>query len=566
MLLPVLLAVAAPLLAPADPAAGQLADRLLDPGSAGHLLGTDAQGRDLLSRLLWAARPSLTAGLLPVAVAGVAGALLGIAAGLGGRVTEQALLRTLDVLYAFPGVLLAIAVASLLTPGLSATVLALSVVLTPAVARVAFTETRRIRAAEYLEAARVSGATWTALVLRQVLPVVAPVVLVYATSLVGLAIVYAAGLSFLGLGVAPPTPEWGAMLDELRPAIFTHPWLAAIPALVILAVSVLFNTLGETLRARAGEGAKPGARGTARQAQARPQGRDQVQLTVPRRDQAGGRVPLRAVPPPRFAAGTPSAPGGALPGRAPSGALTIEDLTVEYPGGVRAVDGVSLTLPAGQALVLLGESGSGKTTMARTVLGLPGRGAAVRGSVRLGDAELLGLPERELSRIRGRRIGYVPQDPSATLDPLRRIGAQLVEVLRRHGLADGRKAACAAALPVLAAAGLPDPERAAAAYPHELSGGLRQRAAIALAVACGPELLIADEPTTALDALVRAHILDLFTALRTERGLALLLVTHDLSAAARIGGTVAVLHHGRLTATGPAGTLLVPADSEGSLR
>ncbi|KDN82225.1 ABC transporter ATP-binding protein [Kitasatospora cheerisanensis] len=240
-------------------------------------------------------------------------------------------------------------------------------------------------------------------------------------------------------------------------------------------------------------------------------------------------------------------------------ALRVEDLTVEYAGGVRAVDGVRLELAAGQALVLLGESGSGKTTLARTVLGLPGRGATVRGSVRLGDTELLGLPERELTRIRGRRIGYVPQDPSATLDPLRRIGAQLAEVLRRHGLADSRRAARAAALPVLADAGLPDPERAAAAYPHELSGGLRQRAAIALAVACGPELLIADEPTTALDALVRVRILDLFTTLRTERGLALLLVTHDLSAAARIGGTLAVLRHGRVTATGPAGALLVPA-------
>ncbi|MFG3055795.1 ABC transporter permease [Kitasatospora sp. NPDC048239] len=251
----VLVAAAAPLLAPDDPAAGRLQDRLLDPGTPGHLLGTDGQGRDLLSRLIWAARASLTGGLVPVAVAAVAGALLGIAAGLGSRFTEQALLRSLDVLYAFPGVLLAIAVATLLRPGLGATVLALSVVLTPAVARVAFTETRRIRTAEYLEAARVSGASWGALVLRQVLPVVAPVVLVYASSLVGLSIVYAAGLSFLGLGVAPPTAEWGAMLDELRPALLTHPWVAVLPGLAILLVSVVFNTLGEALRTRIGDGA-----------------------------------------------------------------------------------------------------------------------------------------------------------------------------------------------------------------------------------------------------------------------------------------------------------------------
>ncbi|MFF4379924.1 ABC transporter permease [Kitasatospora sp. NPDC001547] len=251
----VLLALAAPLVAPYDPAAGRLADRLLDPGSPGHPLGTDGQGRDLLSRLVWAGRASLTGALVPVTVATLAGTLLGIAAGLGGRLTEQALLRTLDVLYAFPGVLLAIAVASLLTPGLGATVLALSVVLTPAVARVAFTETRRIRSAEYLEAARVSGAGWGALVLRQVAPVVAPVVLVYASSLVGLAVVYAAGLSFLGLGVAPPAAEWGAMLDELRPALLTHPWVAVLPALVILAVSVVFNTLGEALRTRIGDAA-----------------------------------------------------------------------------------------------------------------------------------------------------------------------------------------------------------------------------------------------------------------------------------------------------------------------
>ncbi|WRZ95265.1 ABC transporter permease [Streptomyces sp. NBC_01007] len=248
-----LLALAGPLIAPHTATAGSLQDRLLDPGSPGHPLGTDSQGRDMLSRLLLATRPSLIGGLLPVTVATTAGTALGIAAGLAGRITEQALLRSLDVLYAFPGVLLAIAVATLMQPGLTATVLALSVVLTPAVARVVFTEVQRIRTAEYLEAARVSGAGRAAVALRQVAPVVAPVVLVYASSLVGLAVVYAAGLSFLGLGVAPPAAEWGAMLDELRPSLFTHPYVAVLPALTILLVSVVFNTLGDALRHRVGD-------------------------------------------------------------------------------------------------------------------------------------------------------------------------------------------------------------------------------------------------------------------------------------------------------------------------
>ncbi|MFF4313130.1 ABC transporter permease [Streptomyces sp. NPDC001507] len=248
-----LLALAGPLLAPYTATAGSLQDRLLDPGSPGHPLGTDSQGRDLLSRLILGTRPSLIGGLLPVAVATTAGTVVGITAGLGGRITEQVLLRALDVLYAFPGVLLAIAVATLLQPGLTATVLALSVVLTPAVARVVFTEVQRIRTAEYLEAARVSGAGRTAIALRQVAPVVAPVVLVYASSLVGLCVVYAAGLSFLGLGVAPPAAEWGAMLDELRPSLFMHPLVAILPALTIVVVSVVFNTLGDALRHRVGD-------------------------------------------------------------------------------------------------------------------------------------------------------------------------------------------------------------------------------------------------------------------------------------------------------------------------
>ncbi|GLF93044.1 ABC transporter permease [Streptomyces yaizuensis] len=253
----VLIALAGPWLPLPDPAAGTLDDRLLGPGAPGHLLGTDSQGRDLLARLVAGARPSLVGGVLPVAVAALAGTALGAVAGLGGRVTEHTVLRALDVLYAFPGVLLALTVATVLEPGLPTTVVSLSIVLTPAVARVVLTEVRRVRTAEYLEAARVGGASRGAVLLFQVAPVVAPAVLVYCSSLVGLSVVYAAGLSFLGLGTPPPAAEWGAMLDELRPVLLTHPGVAVLPALAVLFVSVVFNTLGDALRRRTGDGTTP---------------------------------------------------------------------------------------------------------------------------------------------------------------------------------------------------------------------------------------------------------------------------------------------------------------------
>ena len=231
-----------------DPNAGSTADRLMPVGSPGHLLGTDGQGRDVLTRLVVGTRLSLMAGLVPVLFAAVVGTFLGVAAGLGKPWLHRSIMRTLDVFYAFPAVLLAIAIAAALGSGISNAILALAVILVPPVARVAETETRRLLELDYMEAARASGATTWAIAVRQVLPNVAPPVVVYCTALIGLSIVYAAGLSFLGLGVSPPTAEWGLMVSDHTQYLYTAPMLAVIPAVAILVPSVAFNVLGDGLR------------------------------------------------------------------------------------------------------------------------------------------------------------------------------------------------------------------------------------------------------------------------------------------------------------------------------
>ncbi|WP_433247396.1 ABC transporter ATP-binding protein [Streptosporangium sp. CA-135522] len=219
-----------------------------------------------------------------------------------------------------------------------------------------------------------------------------------------------------------------------------------------------------------------------------------------------------------------------------SAGLVVRDLVVAA-GGARIVDGVSLRVAQGETLVVLGESGSGKTMTARAILGLLGPRLTVTGEVTLDGGPL----------VRGRDVGLVPQDHSAALDPLRRVGSQIAEVLRRHGVAVSRPRARETALELLDRVGVRDPARVARAYPHELSGGLRQRALIAVAIACGPRLLIADEPTSALDVTVQATVLGLLDGL----GAALLMITHDIRVARGIGDAVAVMRDGRIVDRGP---------------
>ena len=238
---------------------------------------------------------------------------------------------------------------------------------------------------------------------------------------------------------------------------------------------------------------------------------------------------------------------------APVPILEVRDLSVSYLAGGQArpvLDHVSLAIRPGEVLALVGESGSGKTTTAQAVIGLlPGNARIDGGAIRLGTQSLVGLPERAWGHIRGRRIGLIPQDPGSSLNPVRTIGSQLAEVFLAHGEAS-RATVRDRAVDLLARVGLPEPRRQHDQYPHELSGGMRQRVLIAMALALRPELVIADEPTSALDATVQRRILDLLDTLRQEQGTAVLLVTHDLAMAGDRADRIAVLRNGRLEEEG----------------
>lgn len=228
-------------------------------------------------------------------------------------------------------------------------------------------------------------------------------------------------------------------------------------------------------------------------------------------------------------------------------ALSIRDLTISFGRRepVQVVQGISLDLTAGQIQGLAGESGSGKTVSAMAVLGLLPTTARVQGSIRLGDTELVGMGTRGLNRVRGVRVAMVFQDPSASLHPQLTVGSQLTDHVRTH-LKVSKKAARERAVELLDRVRVPEPEEALRRYPHQFSGGQRQRIAIAVALACDPEVLLADEPTTALDVTVQAGILHLLRELATERDLAVLLVTHDLGVMSAVADRVAVMRHGQI--------------------
>ncbi|MGC4973748.1 dipeptide/oligopeptide/nickel ABC transporter permease/ATP-binding protein [Streptomyces sp. DT199] len=526
----VLMALLAPLLAPHDPLDQQPpADGTGHP-SAGHWMGQDSLGRDILSRLMYGARWSLAIGLGATGLALVAGALLGAVAATSRKAVDETLMRCLDVVMAFPGIALAAVLVAVFGGGITVLICAIAFLFTPPVARVVRANVLDQYGEDYVTAERVIGARTPHIVLRHVAVNCAAPVLVFCTVQVAEAVVFEASLSFIGAGVRPPDPSWGSVIADGKNMVLTGGWWATVfPGLLMLVTVLSLNILSEGV---SDAWAVPSARQVDVREnddplQAPEPGSGEV-LPLPGLAAAAQRLRARARPLPR--------------GRQP--VLAVENLAVGFEGrhgGVDIVDGVSFEVLPGEVLGLVGESGCGKSLTALAIMGLQPKGARIGGQVRFHQRDLLAEPMRVRRKLLGHEMAMIYQDALSSLNPAMTIRAQLKQVVRRGGSRTPAE--------LLTLVGL-DPGRTLRSYPHELSGGQRQRVLIAMALSRDPKLIVADEPTTALDVTVQAQVMELLLRLRAELGFALILVSHDLALIADVTDRVVVMYGGQIVETG----------------
>ncbi|MET8944124.1 dipeptide/oligopeptide/nickel ABC transporter permease/ATP-binding protein [Streptomyces sp. NPDC004542] len=531
----VLTALLAPVLAPDDPLDQQPPAGGTGHPSAAHWMGQDSLGRDILSRLMYGARWSLAIGLGATGLALVAGALIGAVAATSRKGVDETLMRCLDVVMAFPGIALAAVLVAVFGGGITVLICAIAFLFTPPVARVVRANVLDQYGEDYVTAERVIGARTPHIVLRHVAVNCAAPVLVFCTVQVAEAIVFEASLSFVGAGVRPPDPSWGSVIADGKNMVLTGGWWATVfPGLLMLLTVLALNVLSEGVSdAWAGPSSReveaPGDRPRTPHADADANvgtGTGEV-LPLPGLADAARRLRARARP---------------VPGGPP--VLSVEDLAIGFPGRHRGVDvvaGVSFEVRPGEVLGLVGESGCGKSLTALTVMGLQPPGARVRGHVRFRQRDLLAEPLRARRRLLGHEMAMVHQDALSSLNPAMTVRAQLKQLVRRGGRRGPQE--------LLALVGL-DPGRTLRSYPHELSGGQRQRVLIAMALSRDPALIVADEPTTALDVTVQAQVMELLLRLREELGFALVLVSHDLALVADVTDRVAVMYGGQIVETG----------------
>ncbi|WP_460776365.1 dipeptide ABC transporter ATP-binding protein [Microbacterium sp. GXF7504] len=509
----------APLIAPYPPTAQDLTDVLSGP-TAAHPLGTDELGRDVLSRLLYGGRTTLLGVVQALVVFLLVGVTFGLAAGMSRGVVDTVVVRAAEVLLSVPSFIILLVMLSIVPGDMTIAMVALGVLTSPLLIRVVRGTTRTVRNELFVKGARTMGLTEFQITVRHVLPRLAGPIIVQATIFSGVVIMAETGLGYLGFGVRLPAPSWGNMVQSASENISRSPWLLVPTGGIIIVTVMALMLTGDSVRDAVAE------RWTGAPARRR----------APR--------PARAV----RGDATTAAPerSGAL--------LEVTGLSIvadTAAGTVPLVTDVSFHLDAGETLCLVGESGSGKSVTSLALLGL-GRGTRITaGSIRVDGVEVVaGDPER-MRRLRAESFGYITQDPQPSLDPSMRVGDLLVQLVRLHQ--GGTKAeARTRMLELLERVRIPDPAAVARRYPHQLSGGMAQRVVIAAALSARPKVLIADEPTTALDVTVQAEVLGLLHELcDADDSMSLLLVTHDWGVVADIADRVVVMRGGRLVEEAP---------------
>ena len=520
------LSVLVPILPLKEPNITNTADRFMIPFEGGHILGTDHLGRDLLSRLLWGTQLSLAVGFAAAFIAATFGSILGAIAGFYGQKTDNIIMRFIDMLMAFPYILLALAIVAALGPGLFNALIAVALVNIPFFARNIRGVTVTLANKEFIEAARLSGMSNLRILIVEIFPNLLPMIVIAMSTTVGWMILETAGLSFLGLGSQPPQADLGSMLGEARSALITNPHTSFVPGIMIFCIVIGINLFGDGVRDALDPRLKKGS----------------LIRPLPQTIYEGGD--------------TQPTPSTKL--------LSVQNLSTQFHVNqdvYQSSNDVSFEIQEGECLGLIGESGSGKSVTALSVTSLVASppGVIKKGSVNYKNENLLALPYEKLRSIRGNKISYIFQDPLTTLHPLHTIGDQLFEALQAHDSKLSASESISKSKDLLKSVQIPNPDNVWDVYPHQLSGGMRQRVCIAMALINNPELIIADEPTTALDVTVQAQILNILNSLRKERKLSILFISHDFGVISQLCDRVIVMYAGSIVEEGPVKNIMQQA-------
>ncbi|MCQ2002172.1 dipeptide/oligopeptide/nickel ABC transporter permease/ATP-binding protein [Arthrobacter zhaoxinii] len=584
----VLVAVFGPLLAPYGE--NESSVPVLAPNGE-HLFGTDGSSYDVFSRMLYGARVSISIGLGAVALALILGSVLGAVAATSGKAVSETVMRILDIMMAFPGIALAAALLfalrdhslNLFGSTVPVIILAIAIVYTPQLARVVRANILAQYGEDYVRAERVIGAGRTYILLKHIARNCAAPILVFATVMVADAIILEASLSFLGAGVQQPAASWGNVMADGRNVVFSGAWWpTTFGGITILLTVLALNILAEGLTdAMVNPGVRKGRKGVppapaaveAVATAAQPSTLDAAGTSLTQAD--GGRhLPEEDALPATGAA--VNAPGSLAAlakelellaavesrrtDRLPQAdedapvVLEVKDLSIRFPGrygDTAIVDRVSFTVREGETMGLVGESGCGKSITSLAVMGLLPPTARLSGSIRFNGKELLTNDPKERSQLyrglRGEQIAMVYQDALSSLNPSMLIKDQLRQLTSRGGRRSPRELLEMVKL---------DPDRTLKSYPHELSGGQRQRVLIAMALSRSPKIVVADEPTTALDVTVQKQVVDLLNELREQLGFAMVFVSHDLALVASLAHRVTVMYAGQVVESGDVPDLL----------